>query len=38
VSVLSWVRVVVCLWLPRKAIKVAKWLLIHVGLECEEAR
>ena len=27
-SVLSWVRVVVCLWLLRKAVKVAKWLLI----------
>ena len=27
-SVLSWVRVAVCLWLLRKAVKVAKWLLI----------
>ena len=27
-SVLSWVRLTVCLWLLRKAVKVAKWLLI----------
>ena len=28
VSVLSWVKVAVCLWLLRKAVKVVKWLLI----------
>jgi hypothetical protein len=27
-SVLSWLKVAVCLWLLRKAVKVAKWLLI----------
>ena len=27
-SVLSWVRGAVCLWLQRKAVKAAKWLLI----------
>jgi hypothetical protein len=28
VSVLSWVKVAVCLWLLRKAVKIVKWLLI----------
>ena len=27
-SVLSWVKVALCLWLLRKAVKIAKWLLI----------